>query len=83
MPAMQKRMIEAMQSIPGVVCGGAGGAVSTADHGWGSQPIVFTDRTTDLKPSNAAAEAFEYNISPEYLHAAGHRLAVGKDLHLA
>ncbi len=39
---------------------------------------VFTDRTSDLRPSNAAASAFMYNISPEYLHAAGTTLLAGR-----
>ena len=45
--------------------------------------IVFTDETTDLRPSNAAADAFMFNISPDYFHAAGTALLAGRDLHLA
>ena len=33
--------------------------------------IVFTDKTTDLRPSNAAAEAFVFSISPDYFRADG------------
>ncbi len=32
---------------------------------------VFTDETTDLRPSTAAAHAEMFSISPEYFHAAG------------
>jgi hypothetical protein len=32
---------------------------------------VFTDKTTDLRPTSAAADAMLYNISPEYFDAAG------------
>jgi hypothetical protein len=39
---------------------------------------VFTDRTTDLRPSNAAANAYAYHISPEYLHAEGTTLLSGR-----
>src|SRR5229473_5138693 len=46
--------------------------------GWNSSK-VFTDETTDLRPSNAAAEAIMYNISPEYFHAAGTALLAGRD----
>jgi ABC-type antimicrobial peptide transport system permease subunit len=39
---------------------------------------IFTDRTTDLRPSNAAASAYVYHISPEYLHAEGTTLLSGR-----
>ena len=39
---------------------------------------VFTDNTTDLRPSNAAAHALMYIISPEYFHAAGTALLSGR-----
>jgi predicted permease len=75
-PAMQKRMIAAMQAIPGVT---SVGLVDTPPlhMGWAISP-VFTDQTTDLKPSNAAALAIQFKISPEYLHAAGTALLAGR-----
>src|SRR2546423_670874 len=39
--------------------------------------IVFTDKTTDLRPSNAAAEAFVFSISPDYFRADGTTLLSG------
>ena len=45
--------------------------------GWNSSS-VFTDKTTDLRPSNAAAQAIMFNISPEYFHAAGTALLMGR-----
>jgi ABC-type antimicrobial peptide transport system permease subunit len=39
---------------------------------------VFTDETTDLRPSNAAAQAVGFSISPEYFHAAGTALLSGR-----
>jgi hypothetical protein len=36
------------------------------------------DRTTDLRPSNAAANVCMYHISPEYLHAEGTTLLSGR-----
>jgi predicted permease len=77
MPAMQKRMIEAMEAIPGVSAVGLVGPYQPLTMG-GLTPIVFTDQTTDLRPSNAAAQAFLYNISPEYLLAAGTALLSGR-----
>ena len=76
-PAMQKRMIEAMETIPGVSSVGLVGRYQPLTMG-GRTENVFTDKTTDIKPSNAATEAFEYNISPEYLHAAGTALLLGR-----
>jgi hypothetical protein len=39
---------------------------------------VFTDTTIDLSASNAAANAYMYHISPEYLHAEGTTLLAGR-----
>jgi predicted permease len=75
-PAMQKRLTAAMQAIPGVT---SVGLVDTPPlhMGWEISP-VFTDRTTDLRPSNAAAVAIQFRISPEYFHAAGTALLAGR-----
>jgi len=77
-PAMQKRMIDAMKNLPGVKSVGAGGGLPLGDLG-ADDSIVFTDSTADLRPSHAAADAFLYSISPEYLHAAGTALLQGRD----
>ncbi len=76
-PAMQKHMIEAMEAIPGVSSVGLVGQYQPLTMG-GRTENVFTDKTVDIKPSNAATEAFEYNISPEYLHAAATALLAGR-----
>jgi predicted permease len=74
--AMQKRMRDAVATIPGVE------SVALADNlplATGStNSIVFTDKTTDLRPSNATANALMYNISPEYFRAAGTSLIAGR-----
>jgi ABC-type antimicrobial peptide transport system permease subunit len=43
-----------------------------------SSSNVFTDGTTDLRPSNAATKAYVYHISPEYFHAEGTALLSGR-----
>ncbi len=76
-PEMQKRMIHAVETIPGVKSVGlidwaplvSGGAVDS---------YAFTDETTDLRPSNAAAHAYTFSISPEYFHAASTALLSGR-----
>ena len=77
MPAMQKRMMEAMRAIPGVT---SVGLVDTPPlhMGW-SLSDVFGDRATDLRPPNAIAQSIEYRISPEYLQAAKTALLAGRN----
>jgi predicted permease len=76
-PEMQRRMIDAVEAIPGVKAVGLIDWAPLVSGGEkGSQ--VFTDVTTDLRPSNAAADAFGFGISPEYFHAAGTALLSGR-----
>jgi predicted permease len=74
-PPMQKRMIDAVATIPGVESVGLTDALLLNDS---NDSSIFTDRTTDLRPSNAAASAYVYHISPEYLHAEGTTLLSGR-----
>jgi predicted permease len=75
-PAMQRRMLETVAVIPGVE---SVGLVNPAPLYAGSvSDLVFTDKTADLRPANAAAEVFLYKISPEYFHAAGTVLLSGR-----
>jgi predicted permease len=75
-PAMQRRMIDAMQTIPGVT---SVGLVDTPPlhMGWGISP-VFADQTTDLRPSNAVAVPIKYEVSPEYFQAAHTSVLAGR-----
>ncbi len=75
-PAMQKRMLDAVEAISGAE---SVGLVNPAPLYAGSvSELVFTDKTADLRPANAAAEVFLYKISPEYFHAAGTALLSGR-----
>jgi predicted permease len=78
MPQMQRRMLEAIAAIPGVT------TVGYADHLplglGGGDSFVYSDSTTDYRPTNLAADAMDYNISPGYLAAAGTMLLAGRDL---
>ena len=76
-PAMQKRMIEAVEAIPGVESVGLVVPPPLASGGW-TESTVFTDETTDLRPSNAAASVVMTAISPEYFRAAGTTLLTGR-----
>jgi predicted permease len=75
-PAMQKRMIEAMETIPGVTRVGLVD-IPPLHMGWAVSP-VFTDKMIDLRPWNAAAQAITYKISPEYFQAADTSLLAGR-----
>ena len=77
-PAMQRRMIEAMETIPGVKSV-ALTSVPPLDQGW-TTTTVFADEATDLRPSNAAARPFLFEISPEYFRAAGTALLAGRSV---
>jgi predicted permease len=76
-PAMQKRMLDATRTIPGVE------SVGLIDqpplNGPGGAP-VFREDATDLRPSKAAAHSVAMRISPAYLRAAGTALLSGRDI---
>jgi predicted permease len=78
LPQMQRRMIDAAAAIPGVT------AVGCVDHLplgiAGGDSFVYSDTTTDYRPTNVAADAMNYQISPGYIEAAGTRLLAGRDL---
>ena len=77
-PQMEQRMLDAVAAIPGVT---AVGYISQLPLSLsGSDSYVFTDSTTDFRPTNYAADAMDYDISPGYLEAAGTRLLAGRDL---
>ena len=78
-PAMQKRMIDAMASISGVTSVGLV-SVPPLQAACCSESNIFTDKTADLRPSNAAARAIMFSISPECLQVAGTPLLAGRDL---
>ena len=77
-PAIQKRMIDAMASIPGV-SSVALVSIPPLHPACCGASNVFTDETTDLRPSAAAANAEMFSISPEYFRAAGTALLTGRD----
>jgi hypothetical protein len=77
-PAMQKRMLEAMESIPGV----SAVALTTRVPLDPNYFIVnaFKDETTDLRPKNSAARPYLYQVSPGYFRAAETALVAGREI---
>jgi ABC-type antimicrobial peptide transport system permease subunit len=76
MPAMQRRMVEAAEKLPGVNSVGLvnqiplGGGQSTED--------VFNDETQNLITANAAASVEVFQISPNYFRAAQTSMLAGR-----
>jgi predicted permease len=77
-PQMQQRMLDAAATIPGVTSVGYTSELPLSLGGGDS--YVYTDTTTDFRPTNEAADAMRYSISPGYLQAAGTALLAGRDL---
>jgi predicted permease len=77
-PAMQRRMIDAMETIPGVERAGLVNDYPPLVYLAGSTAKVFRDETADLKESNIAATPYKYDVSPGYLEAAGTSLLAGR-----
>lgn len=75
-PPMQKRMLDAVASIPGVEAVGLSDPLLLND----TEPSnIFSDQTTDLRPGNAAATPYLFHISPDYFRAEGTMLLLGRD----
>ncbi len=75
-PTMRKRMIEALQSIPGVKSVGLTDLPPlTLD---GHRSPVFKEQTADIRPANAVAQPFTFNIAGDYFDASGTALLTGR-----
>jgi predicted permease len=77
-PAMQRRMIDALETIPGVERVGLVNNYPPLVYGAGSKANIFSEEATDLRASNAAAMPYRYDVSPQYFHAAGTALLAGR-----
>ena len=77
---MQRRMIDAMATIPGVKQVGL--VDSPPLHmGWVTT-VVYRDETTDMKEANAVIKPMMFKASPEYLQAAATALLMGRNFTL-
>jgi macrolide transport system ATP-binding/permease protein len=73
---MQRRMLDAVQKIPGVTAAAYASRVPL-NLGW-SNSTVFSDSTTDYKLANALAEPMDYGVSPGYFEAAKTTVLMGR-----
>jgi predicted permease len=76
-PPMQKRLLEAMERVPGVSAAAVADAVPFA-LGLGNE-MVFREETSDLLPAHSTAKPYLMHVSPGYFHAAGTRVVDGRD----
>lgn len=77
LPAMRRRMIDAVGAVPGVT------SVGIIDNiplglGW-SETSVFSADATDFRQSHEVADTMQYGVSPGYFAAAGTTLLTGRD----
>ena len=77
-PEMQRRILDALAAIPGVIAVGYSSQLPLSLGGGDS--YVYGDSTTDFRPTNFVADAMSYRISPGYLGATGTQLLAGRDL---
>ena len=75
-PAMQKRMLDALSALPGVQSVGLGSSIPlNMDAGTGT---VYSEKETDLRPMNAAAQPYRFAVSPGYFEATATTLLTGR-----
>ena len=77
-PAMQRRMIEAMEAIPGVESVGLVNNYPPLAYGAGTRVNVFAQDASDFSSSSAAVRPYRYDVSPGYFSAAGTTLLAGR-----
>jgi predicted permease len=77
-PGMQRRMIDAMEAIPGVERVGLVNNYPPLVYASGNKANVFKDETRDLRQSNVAAMPYRYDVSPGYFDAASTALLAGR-----
>jgi len=74
----QKRMVAAMETIPGVERVGLVNLYPPLVYGAGFRANIFKDETADLRLSNSAAAPYRYDVSPGYFSAAGTAVLAGR-----
>jgi predicted permease len=75
---MQKQMIDAIETIPGVEQVGLVNNYPPLIYAAGSRVNVFKEETRDLTTSNIASMPYRYDVSPGYFDAAGTSLLAGR-----
>jgi predicted permease len=74
----QRQLLERVSKLPGVVAAGYGTTTPLSQDT--STPDVFSQQTTDFRPSNRAFDTFAYDVSPGYFAATEIPLRAGRDV---
>jgi hypothetical protein len=77
----QRQLLERVSQLPGVEA--AGYANATPLDLDTSMSGVFSEQTTDFRPSSKAFDTYFYEVSPGYLTASGTPLLAGRDVSVA
>jgi predicted permease len=77
-PAMQKRLIDALLTIPGVERVGMVNRYPPLVYASARKENIFKNETADLRQANVAEAPFRYDVSPGYFEAAGTNLLTGR-----
>jgi predicted permease len=75
--AMEKRMLDTVAALPGVTQAGYSSRIPLTLGGGDS--FVYKDATTDFRPTNMAADAMDFFVSPGYFATAGTTMMTGRD----
>jgi predicted permease len=74
----QRQLLESVLHLPGVTAAGYGQSTPLSLDT--SESDVFSEQTTDFKPSNRVSDTFDYWVSPGYLAAAETPQLAGRDV---
>jgi len=77
--AMQKRMIDALRAIPGVQDAGLVNNYPPLVYTAAFRRAIYREDAADLKPANAAAWPYRYDVSPGYFRTARTAMLAGRD----
>jgi predicted permease len=77
---MQQRMLDTAAAIPGVTAAGFTDRLPLSISG--NDSSFYPDSVTDFRPTNAAGDAQQFDVSPDYFRAAGTALLAGRSLTL-
>ena len=76
---MQRRMMDAIATIPGVQHAGLVNNYPPLVDLAGNTENIYKDETRELKQANVAASPFRYEVSPDYFQTAATAFLAGRD----
>jgi predicted permease len=79
-PAVERRLVEAVRAIPGVQAVGLVTSYPPLIYAAAAQTHIFRDDARDFRTENAAAAPYRYDVSPGYISAEATALLAGRDL---